>query len=76
MADLNPLLKLSACRDMLALLREVCQRNAKLMCEMPSQVNSEAARACKRRISLMAAYWQTVSTYARQLARALKEARP
>lgn len=73
MGYLNPLLKLSAGRALLALPAEDRARIERVMRELRDQANDEADKAWKRRKGPMAAYWRAVATYARHVAHALSK---
>lgn len=72
MGYVNPLLKLSSARALLALPREQRDAIANLLTELRHEANLEAETAWRRRKGPMAAYWRAVSTYARHIAHALR----
>ncbi len=75
MGYINPLLKLSAGRALMALPAEDRRRIAAVMRDLRHQANHEAETAWRRRKGPMAAYWRAVATYARHLAHALERAK-
>lgn len=74
MGYINPLLKLSATRQLLELPIESRRAIASVLRELRSQANAEAEVAWARRKGPMAAYWRAVATYARHLAHATASA--
>ncbi|MGU3778954.1 hypothetical protein [Burkholderia metallica] len=72
MGYINPLLRLAAARDLLALPADSRRAIASVLRALRKQANSEAETAWSRRKGPMAAYWRAVATYARDLAHALE----
>ncbi|MGS0896861.1 hypothetical protein ACVBGC_30650 [Burkholderia stagnalis] len=75
MGYINPLLKLPAARDLLALPPESRRAVASVLRALRTQANAEAEIAWSRRKGPMAAYWRAVATYARHLAHAIDTGR-
>ncbi len=71
MGYINPLLKLTAARDLLDLPIESRRAIVSVLRELRSQANDEAEVAWARPKGPMAAYWRAVATYARHLAHAV-----
>ncbi|KQP36097.1 hypothetical protein [Pseudorhodoferax sp. Leaf274] len=73
MGYINPLLRLPAGRDLLALPAPDRERIEAVMRDLRDQANTEAETAWRRRKGPMAAYWRAVATYARHVAHALSQ---
>lgn len=71
MGYINPLLRLPAMQDLLAMPAEQRAPLEALMRDLRSDADREAESAWRRRKGPMAAYWRAVSTYARHVAHAL-----
>lgn len=72
----NPLLKLPAMRQVMALPAEQRGPLEALMRELRADADRQAEESWKKRKGPMAAYWRAVSTYARHVAHALSKAPP
>jgi hypothetical protein len=68
----NPVLDHPAGRALRALSAEQRAPLEALMRDLRAQANEEAEKAWRKRKGPMAAYWRSVSTYARHVAHALK----
>ncbi|MGD7150444.1 hypothetical protein [Ralstonia pseudosolanacearum] len=73
MGYINPLLRLPAAKRLMALPPEQRRVVAAVLRDLRAEANSEAEKSWHRRKAPMAAYWRTVSTYARHLAHALDQ---
>jgi hypothetical protein len=72
----NPLLKLPAMRQVMALPAEQRGPLEALMRELRADADRQAEESWRKRKGPMAAYWRAVSTYARHVAHALSKASP
>ncbi|MDQ4625057.1 hypothetical protein [Janthinobacterium lividum] len=68
----NPILKLQAGRELMALPPEQRAPIEAVLRALRAQANVEAEKAWLKRKGPMAAYWRAVSTYSRHIAHALK----
>lgn len=69
----NPLLKLPAMRQVMALPPEQRGPLEALMRELRADADRQAEESWRKRKGPMAAYWRAVSTYARHIAHALSK---
>lgn len=69
----NPLLKLPAMRQVMALPAEQRGPLEALMRELRADADRQAEESWRKRKGPMAAYWRAVSTYARHIAHALSK---
>jgi hypothetical protein len=72
MGYLNPLMRLPAARELLALSERERVALRSLLLDLRGQANAEAETAWVRRKGPMACYWRAVATYARHIAHLLK----
>jgi hypothetical protein len=72
----NPLMKLPAMRQVMALPAEQRGPLEALMRELRADADRQAEESWRKRKGPMAAYWRAVSTYARHVAHALSKASP
>lgn len=75
MGYINPLLKLPAAQELLALPIEQRRVIERLMRELRADADRQAETAWKRRKGPMAGYWRSVATYTRHVAHALRRGR-
>ena len=76
MGYLNPLLDLPSAKALLERPLEERLALAAIFRDLRAQANIEAERSWAKRKGPMAAYWRSVSTYARHTAHALSQSNP
>lgn len=76
MGYINPLLKLPAAKQLLAMPQAQRAALEQLLRELRADADREAENAWRRRKGPMAAYWRAVATYARHTAHVLSKGAP
>ncbi len=75
MGYVNPLLKLPAAQEIMAMPPEQREPLIRLLRELRTQCNDLAEVSWKRRKGPMALYWRVTATYVRHVAHALSKGR-